>query len=323
MSTILYDIVASVMMNGPARTLTYPGGVMCQRRTKVVTPDQYRLPYELVELVTCDNVQLTAYSIVQQARKIERFPGERGPEYIVSPSQATICDDRSQSMQDPRQRPTVLFLHGNSGNIGDRLPFAYSFYKKMSCNVFLLEYRGYGSSQGRPSEAGIQIDAETAFQYIKSHPVLGHTKLFVYGESFGGAVAIDLAARHPGEIDALICANTFLSLRKVISQYYTRVSGFMNMLNSEVWDCESKLPLIPTSIPMLFLSGLKDELVPPAHMRRLYEIACRDGEERKTWWTSAYGDHNSTFLEGTYWSAVQKFVSKWSGDDEITRGCCS
>ncbi|KZP01120.1 alpha/beta-hydrolase [Calocera viscosa TUFC12733] len=305
MSTILYDIVSSVMRNGPARTLTYPGGVMSQRRTKVVTPDQYRLPYELVELTTSDNVRLTAYSIVQQARKIARFPRERGPEYI-----------------DPRQRPTILFFHGNSGNIGDRLPFAYHFYKKMSCNVFMLEYRGYGSSQGRPSEAGIQIDAETAFQYIKSHPILGQTKLFVYGESFGGAVAIDLASRHPSEIDALICANTFLSLPKVISQYYTRVSGIMHMLNSEIWDCESKLPLVPSTVPMLFLSGLKDELVPPAHMRRLYEIACRDGKEGKTWWTSDYGDHNNTFLEGTYWSAVQKFVSNWSGDDEITQSCC-
>jgi len=278
---------------------------MSQARIKVVTPDLYRLPYELVELTTVDNVRLTAYSIVQQARRIERFPGERGPEFI-----------------DPRQRPTILFFHGNSGNIGDRLPFAYHFYKKMSCNVFMLEYRGYGSSQGRPSEAGIQIDADTALHYIKSHPVLGQTKLCVYGESFGGAVAIDLASRRPAEIDALICANTFLSLRKVISQYYKRVSGILQMLNSEVWDCENKLSLVPTSVPMLFLSGLKDELVPPAHMRRLYEIACRDGGEGKTWWTSAYGDHNNTFLEGTYWTAIQKFVAKCSGDDQIAQGRC-
>jgi pimeloyl-ACP methyl ester carboxylesterase len=70
----------------------------------------------------------------------------------------------------------------------------------------------YGLSEGSPSEAGIRSDAQMALDYIKSHPLLENTKVLLYGQSIGGAVAIDLAATNPDRIGGLILENTFLNL---------------------------------------------------------------------------------------------------------------
>lgn len=72
----------------------------------------------------------------------------------------------------------------------------------------MLSYRGYGLSTGSPSEVGIRIDAQTALDYIKAHSILSETVLFAYGQSLGGAVAVDLAQRNPKHVHALIVENT-------------------------------------------------------------------------------------------------------------------
>lgn len=73
-------------------------------------------------------------------------------------------------------------------------------------------YSRYGLSEGSPSEAGIRSDAQMALDYIKSHPLLENTKVILYGQSIGGAVAIDLAATNPDRIGGIILENTFLNL---------------------------------------------------------------------------------------------------------------
>jgi pimeloyl-ACP methyl ester carboxylesterase len=70
----------------------------------------------------------------------------------------------------------------------------------------------YGLSEGKPNEKGIRMDAQTALDYIRSHPVLEKTKVVLYGQSIGGAVAVDLASNNPDRIEGIILENTFLSL---------------------------------------------------------------------------------------------------------------
>ncbi len=72
----------------------------------------------------------------------------------------------------------------------------------------MLSYRGYGLSTGQPSEAGIRIDAQTTLDYIKEHPILKSTILVAYGQSLGGAVAVDVTQRNPKHVHALILENT-------------------------------------------------------------------------------------------------------------------
>lgn len=109
-------------------------------------------------------------------------------------------------------------FHGNAGNIGHRIPIAKVLTKALKCNVFMLEYRGYGLSTGTPDEKGLNIDSQTALDYIRNRAETRDTKIVVYGQSLGGAVAINLVARNLEKdvISGLILENTFLCIRKLI-----------------------------------------------------------------------------------------------------------
>lgn len=113
---------------------------------------------------------------------------------------------------------TLLMFHGNAGNIGHRLPVAKVLANDVGCNVFMLEYRGYGLSTGNPNEKGITVDAQTGLDYVRGREDLNMTKIVVYGQSLGGAISIGLVSRNQdsGDIAGLILENTFLSIKKMI-----------------------------------------------------------------------------------------------------------
>ncbi|KNZ76534.1 Protein bem46 [Termitomyces sp. J132] len=211
-------------------------------------------------------------------------------------------------------------FHGNGGNHGHRVPLAKIFYLKMRCNVLMMSYRGYGLSEGSPSEAGLKIDAQTGLDFLTTHPVFAQTKIILYGQSIGGAVSIDLASRNPTKIHALILENTFTSLPKLIPNVLPALGPF-SFLCHQKWDSASKVPLIPLSTPILMLSGVKDDLVPQAHMHALWEVVARRGEtktsggreykvglEHAKFVEFPYGGHNDTCVQTGYWPAVEKFV---------------
>ncbi|KAI5306073.1 hypothetical protein KEM55_008736, partial [Ascosphaera atra] len=107
-------------------------------------------------------------------------------------------------------------FHGNAGNIGHRVPIAEALAYNLACNVFMVEYRGYGASTGTPDEKGIKIDAQAALDYLLSREDLKDTKLVVYGQSLGGAVSTWLSVKNPDKVAAVVLENTFLSLRKMV-----------------------------------------------------------------------------------------------------------
>lgn len=118
---------------------------------------------------------------------------------------------------------TILMFHGNAGNIGHRIPIAKVLEEEVGCNVLMLEYRGYGMSTGSPSEEGLMIDAQTALDYIRNRKDIKGTKIVVYGQSLGGAVAIQLVAKNQEARDVigLILENTFTSIKKLIPRFYS------------------------------------------------------------------------------------------------------
>lgn len=109
-------------------------------------------------------------------------------------------------------------FHGNAGNIGHRVPIAKILEENLGCNVLMLEYRGYGLSTGEPNEAGINIDAQAALDYLRHQKETEGGKIIVYGQSLGGAVAIQLVAKNQevGDILALVLENTFTSIKDMI-----------------------------------------------------------------------------------------------------------
>lgn len=275
--------------------LIYPSAFPPGSRTEdVPTPSDWSMLYEDVSLHTLDDVTIRAYLLLQR----QNMPDASR---LLVPG--ATSDDEYAS-----RRPTVIMFHGNGGNIGHRVPLARIFFLKMRCNVLMLSYRGYGLSEGRPSEKGIRIDAQTALDYILEHPVLRSTKIIIYGQSIGGAVGIDLASRNPDKITALVLENTFLSLPRLIPSALPLLGPFA-FLCHQIWDSASALPKIPASTPILMLSGLLDEVVPPSHMTELFHIACGTGRTKGVWRDFPEGSHNNTCVQPGYWTAVEEFIA--------------
>jgi len=118
----------------------------------------------------------------------------------------------------------------------------------------------YGLSTGRPSEKGLLVDAQTALDHLLDRPEAAQTKIFVYGQSLGGALAIQLAVKNQGKISGLILENTFRSMRTLIPSAFPPAK-YLARLCHQIWPSETTIPLIENT-PTLFMSGLKDELVP-------------------------------------------------------------
>lgn len=107
-------------------------------------------------------------------------------------------------------------FHGNAGNIGHRVPIARVLEENSGCYIFMAEYRGYGLSTGTPDEKGLMIDAQAALDFIRHHKEMKGSKVIVYGQSIGGAVAVQLVAKDNRDVAGLILENTFTSIRKLI-----------------------------------------------------------------------------------------------------------
>ncbi|KAF8908147.1 BEM46 family protein [Gymnopilus junonius] len=247
--------------------LIYPSAFPPGSRIDVAKPSDFELPYEDLELKTPDDVMLRCYLLPQ--RKDIGYGGL----HIDIPS--NLSDEEFAAT-----RPTVIMFHGNGGNMGHRIPLAGIFYRKMRCNVLMMCYRGYGHSEGSPSEKGLRIDSQTALDYLTSHPLFQKAPIIIYGQSIGGAVAIDLASRNPTKIEALVLENTFTSLPSLVP-HALPVLGPFSFLCHQKWNSASKIPSIPATTPILMLSGMRDEIVPKEHMRALWEAVAKRGEKRK------------------------------------------
>ncbi|KAF8811215.1 alpha/beta-hydrolase [Phlegmacium glaucopus] len=289
--------------------LIYPSAFPPGSRIDVPLPSEFGLRYEDLELKTSDSVILRCYLIPQ---KIDLGTGS----IRMDVKEGTTEDEFIAS------RPTVVMFHGNGGNLGHRIPLAAIFVNKMRCNVLMLCYRGYGRSDGSPSEKGLQIDSQTALNYLTSHPLFKETPIILYGQSIGGAVAIDLASRNSAKvINALILENTFTSLPSLVPHALPALGPF-SFLCHQKWDSVSKIPLIPATIPILMLSGASDELVPKEHMQALWQAVAKRGEkkkpngseyktglERAKYMEFEHGGHNNTCAQPGYWTAIADFIA--------------
>ncbi|KAI9631953.1 Alpha/Beta hydrolase protein [Dioszegia hungarica] len=319
------------------RHLIYPSNLPSGSRTDVPTPAQIGLPYEDITLTTNDHLKLHAYLIPARRRPVtlqdlQSLSNEDRKARMKAEVDGWVEEmGKEDAVEYIKSRPTVVFFHANAGNMGHRLPLARKFNVEHGCNVFMLSYRGYGKSEGHASELGMRIDVEAALQYIQAHPLIGKTKLIVYGQSIGGAVSLYAAASHPDMISGIIIENTFLSLPLLIPSIMPQIPRFLlPILLTEQWDAALSLPKIRKSTPILMLSGKKDELVPPSHMVELRRIreggrvqeaswqeegqAANAAREKKDlggkvrWREFPSGTHNDTCLIPGYWKEIGEWI---------------
>jgi fermentation-respiration switch protein FrsA (DUF1100 family) len=204
-------------------------------------------------------------------------------------------------VRDP-EAPYLLWCHGNAGNISHRLD-NIARLQSVGINVFIFDYRGYGKSEGSPSEQGFYLDGEAAWEtLLREGPVLP-ARVVLFGRSLGCAMAADLATKVPAA--GLILESGFPHLGAMAKVHYPFV--FSERFLSGRFDALSRLKRI--KMPVLVIHGGRDTIVPIRLGRRLFETA----PEPKEWHEIEEADHNDTYLVGGegYFRKLRETIDGW------------
>lgn len=166
----------------------------------------------------------------------------------------------------PQPRGTVLFLHGNAGNISHRLDSLQMFHR-LGYNTLIFDYRGYGNSSGTPTEQGTYRDAEAAWRYLTEQRQVPACRIVLFGESLGGAIAAQLAStRKPA---ALVIASGFTSVPEMAQHLYPYLP--VRWLARIRYDTRAYLRTV--TAPVLIAHSPQDEIIPYEHGRALFAAA--------------------------------------------------
>lgn len=201
--------------------------------------------------------------------------------------------------------PTVLYLHGSARNISYQLESTLR-YHEMGYNLLAVDYRGYGiSTGGKPSEDKVYEDAEAAWQYLLKKRGIKPQQAFIFGLSLGGAIAIDLAVRHP-EAAGLIIESNFTSMRAMGEMKYEYLP--VGLLLNQRFESLQKIPQL--KIPVLLIHGNRDQKIPHEMSQRLYAAA----PQPKTLVIIEGGEHSNSRAVGwvEYRDAVKSFVKQYA-----------
>jgi len=193
----------------------------------------------------------------------------------------------------------VLVSHGNGGTIANRMQTAETF-AAMGRAVLMFDYRGYGGSSGKPSEEGTYVDAVAAYDRLAADPRILPDRIVAYGESLGGAVAIELARRR--KVEALVVESTFTSLPDIGQAVYPWIP--VRFLSRAKYDSAAKIGAI--GVPVLVIHSPQDDLIPFEFGRRLFEAA----REPKRFLATAGGHNDWGFSQREDWrTLVREFLA--------------
>jgi hypothetical protein len=197
----------------------------------------------------------------------------------------------------PEATRSLLFLHGNAGNLEHRRSILLGI-RKLGLNVLAIDYRGYGRSAGHPSEAGLYTDARAAYAWLMQRT--DAASMVVYGESLGGGPACELAAT--SKVAGLVLQSTFTSIADIAALRYPWLP--VHWLVRTKFDNLAKLERIDA--PILFIHGRRDDVVPFSMAERMFERAT--SPKHRLWLEQAR--HNDLYeVEGSLvLDTLQRFV---------------
>ncbi len=222
-----YGGLALLLVVFQSRLVFYPE----TGREIVATPARFGLPYEDLYLKTADGIMLHGW-------------------YVPA----------------AQPRGTVLFLHGNAGNISHRIESVQMFHR-LGYSTLIFDYRGYGNSVGTPSEQGTYRDAEAAWRYLTEQRHVPACRIALFGESLGGAVGAWLAARQ--QPAALVIASGFTSVPDLAQHFYPYLP--VRWLARIRYDTRAYLKSV--AAPVLIAHSPEDDIVPFEHGRALFAAA--------------------------------------------------
>ena len=245
------------------RLIYFPG----QQRSLLVPPAGLQLPVERVEIPTEDGIKLVGW----------------------------VIPARSDS-----SGLWLLICHGNAGNLSefDR-PLHYAGLRQLGLSLLAFDYRGYGESDGVPTEQGLYRDADAAYRYLRESRGVPAERIVVFGHSLGSAVAIDLASRTP--VAGIIVEGALTSAVDRGQELYPYIP--VRRIARSRFSSIDKVSRITG--PKLFLHAAGDDVIPQPHGRRLFEAA----QEPKTF-VELQGGHGDAFDVDSvqYFGSIAKFL---------------
>ena len=203
----------------------------------------------------------------------------------------------------------MIYFHGNGGNVSHGAE-KYAQLRDLGLHILAIDYRGYGESEGEPSEPGLYTDADAAYAYVRNVLGVPAHRIVLYGFSLGSAVAIDLATR--AEVSGLIVEGAFTSIPDRGQELYPFLPVIFTARNR--FASIEKIGLITT--PKLFIHAHDDEIIPIEYGRRLYDAAV----EPKTFLEVRGGHNDSHFQDpAAYHDGLKGFLTESVSRERIPR----
>ena len=242
----LYAFVCIYLFFMQDRLLFYPN---LSSRKITATPAKIGLDFEPVTITTSDNVRIKGWFV----------PAEKA-------------------------KGVLLFFHGNAGNISHRLD-SLAIFHHLGLSTLIIDYRGYGESEGRISEQGTYLDAGASWRYLTETKGIAPEEIVIFGRSLGGAVAANLATRTLPA--GLILESVFSSVPDMAAQLYPILP--VRLLARYEYDVKKMVQGI--SCPVLVIHSRDDDIIPFTHGVKVYETAVGTKE-----FLEISGGHNEGFL---------------------------
>jgi fermentation-respiration switch protein FrsA (DUF1100 family) len=239
-----------------------------------------------------------------------RLSGDWSPKGLLSQDVWLTSSDgtRLNSWWIPNENAVYTFLafHGNAGNIADRADI-YKFLSDVPGNVLAVEYRGYGKSQGNPSESGLYLDAEAGFDYLVASKHIPPQRIISFGQSLGTAVAVQLAMRR--DVGGVVLEAPFLSAAHVAQQKFWFFPG-LSLLALGQFD--TKRALQNVKVPILIFHCVQDPVIP----FQMGEAVYKEAREPKTFVPidSYCHEEASIFATALYQTKLRNFLSSLNGN---------
>jgi len=233
-------------------------------RNLIATPENIGLTYQDIEFLTEDNVRLHGWFIPNKNAK-----------------------------------GTVLFFHGNAGNISHRLD-SIEIFHRMELNVFIIDYRGYGQSKGKITEKGTYRDAEAAWNYLNNTQGISGKQIIIFGRSLGASIATWLASKYTPA--ALIIESGFSSVPAMAQRLYPFLP--VRWLTHFKYNTSQYVKNI--SCPVMVAHSKNDDIIPYAEGREIFEAAPKPKQ-----FLEMRGGHNDGFIVSgsTYDEGLRSFIN--------------
>ncbi len=295
-----------------------PTFLYCPVREVPYTPDELGLDFENVVFKADDGLRLSGWYI--PAPLESRTPRLRADNLAPPAGAASVQlgDSRGTGFQPVKNTAkmavplTVLFCHGNGGNIMHRLDSINIFYN-LGLSCFIFDYRGYGSSEGKPNEEGTYLDVMAAYQWLTEEKKISPEDIIIFGRSLGGSIAAQLARKV--EARSLIIESGFTSYVDIGRKFYP----YMPVRWFARFSYKTIDYLSDVRCPVMIIHSRNDDVVPFEFGLELYEAANEPKE-----FVEIFGSHNDGFLVSgeiykKAWTKWLKFLQESEGQADRHR----